>query len=375
MVTNEQSVHAALARVPKGRPSGMDRRGDLVGDLKARKLGQVAKELMKCCSRPLPNGGFLTVKEAEGGLRHVSGLMHCGRHLCPICHPFHAAERRGDLFALVGVNWEAGQHFLFTPTARHRRGVKWAELKDSIKAVAKKMQSQRRWKESVLGFTRADESTWSDKSGHHFHQHYLLTLRHGVDGDSFAEWLQGFWEKAMTKEGRTCDWDGMDREWWKPVRSEAELGLVMNYQTKDWEDDQAGETTPEDLRGALKEVTGAGTKGQTPWDWPAEVFAEVWTASKGHRWFGTAGIWKAKNAPEVTEDEIEARREAKGTAIAWIHAEDWNALAQEVRDDLLRGAYSRDMDRGQFLRWWGECSEALGGVLGLGEPPEDLEHG
>jgi hypothetical protein len=298
--------------------------------------------------------------------------MHCGKHLCPICHPFHAGERRADLQTLIGVNWDAGQHFFFTPTARHRMGVKWAELAGAIKKVSRKMQQTRRWKESVLGFTRADESTWSTRSGHHFHQHYLLTLRHEVDGAVFAEWLQGFWEKAMVKEGRSCAWEGMEREWWKAVGSEAELHQVLNYQTKEWEAEEgAGIEMPEALRGAVQEITGAGTKGQTPWDWPAEVFAEVWEASKGHRWFSAAGIWKPKNAPEVTEDEIEARREQKGEPVAWIHVEDWNGLAREVRQSLLIGAYSRRMDRDAFVSWWGERSVELGGILGIGPPPEE----
>ena len=305
------------------------------------------------------------------GLRHVSGLMHCGRHLCPICHPFHAGERRADLQTLIGVNWDQGQHFMFTPTARHRLGVKWADLAGAIKRTSRKMQQTRRWKENVLGFTRADESTWSNKGGHHFHQHYLLTLRYGTDGEAFSRWLQEFWEKAMLKEGRTCDWNNMGREWWKPVQTEGELRLVLNYQTKEWEEEGMKTDTPEALRGALQEITGAGTKGQTPWDWPAEIFAEIWEASKGHRWYGTAGIWKPKNAPEATEDDIEARREQKGTPIAWVHAEDWNALTKETREDLLTVAYSRTLDRAGFVAAWTDRSIQLGGILGFGPPPDD----
>lgn len=375
MVIQEQSCHSATARVSGGRRSGFERRAVLIRELESRRLNSVAMQLQGCCSRPIPGGELLLVKESEAGLRHVSGLMHCGRHLCPICHPFHASERRADLQTLVGVNWDAGQHFLFTPTARHRRGVLWSDLARAIKAVARKMQTQRRWKEAVLGFTRADESTWSNKGGHHFHQHYLMTLRPEVDAVAFSEWLQGFWEKAMLKEGRTCDWESMGREWWKPVQSADELRLVMNYQTKEWEEEGAKGDTPEALRGALQEITGAGNKGQTPWDWPAEVFAEVWEASKGHRWFGAAGIWKPKNAPEVTADEIEARREQKGNPVAWVHAEDWNSLTKEVRDDLLAGAYNRSMGRAEFAAWWCQKSMELGGILGLGAPPEGLTDG
>ena len=381
MVIQEQSCHSTLARVcedegaagggSRGPVSSWERRGAMIQKLESGSFKSVARQLQGCCARPIPGGGFLTVKETEGGKRHISGLMHCGRHLCPICHPFHAGERREDLQALIGVNWEAGEHFLFTPTARHRAGVRWAELAGAIKVVAKKMQGTRRWKENVLGFTRADESTWSSRGGHHFHQHYLLTLRAGADAEAFAAWLQEFWEKAMVKEGRTCDWEAMGGRWWKPVQSEEELRLVLNYQTKEWEGQGTQEGTPEALRGALEEITGAGTKGQTPWDWPAEVFAEIWKASKGHRWFGAGGIWKPKNAPEVTEDEIEERREKRGNPIAWVHAEDWNTLPMGIREDLLAGAYSRRMDRAAFLTWWEDRSRELGGILGVGEPPED----
>lgn len=378
LVIQEQSCHSMPVRVcgdgktRKPFKSGFDRRADLIRGLESKGLKSVAAQLQGCCARPIAGTEFLTVKESGAGLRHVSGLMHCGRHLCPICHPFHAGERRADLETLIGVNWEAGKHFLFTPTARHRRGVKWSELAGAIKSVSRKMQQTRRWKENVLGFTRSDESTWSTKSGHHFHQHYLLTLKNGADSEAFSLWLKDYWEKAMLKAGRTCDWDGMNREWWKPIQSEGQLHQVLNYQTKEWEEERAeGVETPEALRGAVQEITGAGTKGQTPWDWPPEVFAEIWEASKGHRWFGAAGIWKQKNAPEVTEDEIEARREQKGKPIAWVHAEDWNSLAKETRVDLLSGAYSRNMDHSGFVAWWSERSIELGGILGLGEPPEE----
>jgi len=373
LVIQEQSCHSMMARVPKARVrlSGFERRALMVKALESVGLISVARQLQGCCARPIPGGDFLTVKETEGGLRHVSGLMHCGKHLCPICHPFHAGERRADLQSLIGVNWDAGQHFFFTPTARHRMGVRWAELAKAIKKVSGKMQQTRRWKENVLGFTRADESTWSTKSGHHFHQHYLLTLKHGVDGEAFAAWLQEFWEKAMLKESRSCDWDAMGREWWRAVGSEGELRSVLNYQTKEWEDQRAEGDTPESLRDALKEITGAGTKGQTPWDWPPEVFAEVWESSKGHRWFGAGGLWKPKNAPEVTEDEIEERREQKGTPIAWVHAEDWNALTKETREDLLTVAYSRTLDRAGFVAAWMDRSIKLGGILGFGSPPDE----
>jgi len=381
LVIQEQSCHSMPARVCEdekatGQKSGggisaWERRAAMIQKLESAGCISVARQLQGCCARPIPGGEFLTVKETEAGKRHVSGLMHCGKYLCPICHPFHAGERRADLQSLIGVNWEAGEHFLFTPTARHRAGVHWADLAGAIKTVAKKMQVQRTWKENVLGFTRSDESTWSPRGGHHFHQHYLLTLRAGADAEAFAAWLQKFWEEALSKAGRTCDWTAMGGRWWKPVQTVAQLRQVLNYQTKEWEDQEAKEDTPEALRGALEEITGAGTKGQTPWDWPAKVFAEVWVASKGHRWFGAGGIWKPKNAPEVTEDEIEERREKKGTAIAWIHGEDWNMLPMGIREDLLAGAYSRRMDRAGFLQWWEDRSRELGGILGVGAPPDE----
>jgi hypothetical protein len=358
-------AHGAIAK--KGRNAILTRFKILKGLLKL-KMHQQARELMKCCSNPIPSKKFISIKEYEGK-HHIAGLTHCGRHLCPICHPFHAMVRRNDLHAMVGVCWEAGKHFLFTPTARHRRGVKWAELKAAIKIVSRKQQQQRMWKDHVLGFVRADETTFGI-NGFHFHQHYLLTLKRECNEKVFSEWLKGFWEAELRRAGRSADWSAMGRRsWWVPIRTANAALAVMNYATKEWTwDEKPGKQTPELTRGAVTEVVGAATKGQTPWDWPPAAFGEVWKASKRHRWYGTSGIWRPKNGLELTEEEIELRREAQGEDAAWIRREDWTALSMHDQQEVLAVIHS-GIGPTDFIHWLQAFNAVWGGIFQFGSPP------
>lgn len=328
---------------PSREPSMEVRRG-VIGRLRDAGEGGVADELRRCCLYPIP-GKDIQVRRGEGGGRHATGLAHCGRHLCPICHPYHQGVRRKKLKARARQVLEEhpdAQHFLLTFTARHHLGVRWIELRKAIHAVARSLQQTRRWR-ITIGHVRADETTWTT-NGHHYHQHWLVSLPGGVDADEWLAWLRDYFETRLRQHGRTAEWT---EGWARPV---TDLGSVLRYQTG----------------GIGRELTGSATKA-APWDLPPRAFAEVWEASKGCRWWSTAGCWRLTGD---TDEEIEADRERQpGEVLAYVPGVVWTYLSRETREDLHALIYDRSIDDAAFLALWERANITLGGVLGVGPPP------
>jgi hypothetical protein len=322
----------------------MEVRRGVVGRLRDANRGVVADELRRCCLYPIP-GKDIQIRKGEGG-RHATGLAHCGRHLCPICHPYHQSVRRKKLELRAGRVLEEhpdAQHWLLTFTARHHLGVRWIELRKAIHAVARSLQQTRRWR-ITIGHVRADETTWTS-NGHHYHQHWLVSLPRGVDAEEWLAWLQDYFETRLRQHGRTAEWT---QGWARPV---TDLESVLRYQTGG---------------GIGRELTGSATKA-APWDLPAKAFAEIWEASKGCRWWSTAGCWRLSGD---TDEEIEADRERQpGEVVAYVPGVVWTYLSRETREDLHALIYDRAIDDAGFLELWARANVALGGVLGVGPPP------
>jgi hypothetical protein len=294
----------------------------------------------------LPLPGWDIKIRAEGDHRSLVGLQHCGRHLCPVCHPYHQATRRAKLEArLPEVIAEQSARYLFvTVTARHHLGVRWKDLRRDIHSVTRSLQQTRRWR-VTLGHIRSDETTWG-KHGHHFHQHWLIAIPENVEPEEWLGWMKGYIESRLLALGRTADWQP---GWWQEVPA-SELVNVARYQTE----------------GIGWELTGAATK-KAPWDMPPAAFAEVWESSRGCRWWSTAGCFRIKGD---TDEEIEAERQARpGEVIAWVPGIVWTSLSRDTREDLLELIADRTLSREQFLALWSRANIALGGVLGVGPPP------
>jgi hypothetical protein len=302
---------------------------------------------------------------------------HCGRAICPNCAPFAAARRREQLQPLVAGNATAGRHFHVVLTLRHHFGVRWKELAGALKTIWRRMQQRVRWsgrkasevQGEVLGFVRADEVTFG-KNGWHHHCHVLLTLRQDVDPEAFREWFQTYWEQQAKKEGRSANFTAQDG-WFEEIHP-ARLADVAEYVTKGADLDKGVVPREDGLERAASfadaqilehvaagEVLGGPAKhGAAPWDVPPERFVELWTESKGHRWFGVGGIWRTKKLEELADDDTAAaERETVGEELVSIDSERWKELfrhrgAREARAWLLGIVSNRDVDRDTFLREW-----------------------
>lgn len=342
-------------------------------------VGEVAWRVAKCGTVAHGNTEQVSVRESAGGSRHVAGIAHCNRAVCPACAPFLAAKRREQLAPLVAANVGAGRHFHLVLTLRHRLGSKWLELASAKKAIWKRIQQRVRWRGKkgegageVLGFVRADEVTYG-RHGWHDHSHVLLTLRADVDPVEFFEWFRLAWEAGARQEGRTADLQAQDR-WWSEI-APARLGDVAGYVTKA-ADEARGVVPREDgaetaaafadaellEHVAAAEVLGGAAKhGAAPWDIALEHperYVELYTASKGFRWFSTSGIWKTKKLEELEDDDAAgAEREKTGEVLVEVSTERWNDLmrhrqAREARAWLLGMIANPEVDRATFLREW-----------------------
>ncbi len=316
-------------------------------------LGRVAWKLSTCGSSAIPTtdpGAKIALKmRPDGTGRHFSGVMHCNRVLCPCCSAYIVAGRLEQLLPLVAQNKDKGRHVFLTLTLRHHMGVEWAELASALKASWKEMLQQRRFRDSVQGGVRQDETTWG-QHGHHFHSHIVLTLQEGIDPSDFTTWFQARFAQAATRRERTCEW----REgWWSEVSADRLVDAVAYTQKPG---------------GGLEHLIGAellagGAKaGSRPWDLPDDVYAEVWRASKGHRWFSSFGIWRLrKDDEQKTDEQVAAEtREATGEEVRSVPVVDWKRLTP-TQADLLQGlVLNPRLAREQVLRAWDCFWLALG---------------
>jgi hypothetical protein len=320
-------------------------------------LGRAAWKLATCGSSAIPvegDDGKVALKmKSDGTARHFSGVMHCNRVLCPCCSAYIVAGRLEQLRPLVQENKDAGRHLFLTLTLRHHMGVRWNDLASALKGAWRELLQQRRFRESVQGGIRQDETTWG-QHGHHFHSHIVLTLEEGIDPSDFTTWFQARFAQAATSRDRTCEWrDG----WWSEVSPERLVDAVAYTQKPG---------------GGLQHLIGAemlagGAKaGSRPWDLPDDVYAEVWRDSRGHRWFSSFGIWRLRKDDEKkTDEEVAAdARQATGEEVRSVPLSQWKRLTP-TQADLLQGlVLNPHLSREQALRAWDCFWVALGQSLG-----------
>lgn len=316
-----------------------------------RRLFRASEELARCGVAALPGEGVVAVR-SNGRSRHLSGVLYCGRHLCPSCGGFAAARRREALEDVVPRVANQGRHVHAVFTLRHRAGVRWRDLRDVQKTIWRGMVQTKEWRGAVLGFVRADETTFG-RNGHHFHVHALITLAPNVDAESFQRWIESYWRRRARAEGRTAEWaDG----WWSEVAPDALLSVVR-YGTKSAESpaaSQLGHVVMAEVLG------GSGKRGAAPWSLPPLAFAEVWFESKRHRWFAVGGIWRSEAAAAVeTEEGAAAERETHGVPIATVTREVWRALPRETKQWVIGLVANRELTDADVVRqlvWLVEAS-------------------
>lgn len=315
--------------------------------------GGVASEVAKCSSWLL--GPWMTVNKGEKGHRHLSGLNHCERNLCPVCAPYLAAKRQEKLAPIVaGLVAKGGLRFVYLVlTLRHHHGAKWRELYDTLRACQRDIGKHRRWKEAVAGSIRTLETTHG-QHGHHPHDNLILAIPEGEDLEGFMAWIEERFQALAKKRGRSADWRP---GWWSEVEPEA-LGQVVGYLAAD---DKLNAPPA-----VLREALGAPTKHQPVWCMPGKAFAEVWRDSKGVRWFGVGGCFKDAET-DKTDEELGEERETTGEVLAHIPKEVWKSWKPQERRDRL--AILSDASLA-----WEQVAPVLvawGGVLGApGDPWE-----
>jgi REP element-mobilizing transposase RayT len=330
----------------------------------SRLAHDAAETLAKCGIARVPGDGVVTVRSNGKGGRHLSGVIHCGRHLCPDCGPFNASRRREVLEKHAAEVAELGDHYHAVFTLRHHLGVRYKELRDAVKGTFRAMTQTRTWRDSALGFVRSDEITYG-ANGHHFHIHLLVTVEKGTDGDSVRDWVKDYWQTKAREFGRTAEWtDG----WWSPV-SAGDLEKVVRYGTK-----LADEGTPSQGLAHLvasEVLGGTAKKGSAPWDLPDLAYLEVWAGSKGQRWMSTSGIWRTPKIEAVESDEAaSAEREKVGFPLATIDRAIWGLLPREVREWVCGLMDNFELTDEQFLdRISGMFGADLVRCEAVAEPP------
>lgn len=136
------------------------------------------KAQRECLRRTI--GKTMGVRAGGEGPAGFSGLVHCGRVLCPNCGPRIATVRREEINNGIS-NWRAaGGRILFgTLTLRHHRGQSFRELAHAISECWRAATGGRSWMsdQKVHGIThiiRVWEEKWSPETGWHLHVHFLL---------------------------------------------------------------------------------------------------------------------------------------------------------------------------------------------------------
>lgn len=350
--THNQSCPSATARVSG---HGAQAHAALVTYLVEEGFIEVAGEVARCCSMPRPMNTWVTVHQRPDGKRHVGGLAHCGRMVCPICAPYLMASRMEVLERRVaqlkqkeGLRW-----FLYTPTIRHRKGAKWRPLVEVMRSVSRRMIQRKPWRDAVVGWVRVLETTYG-WAGHHPHEHYLLVVKASDEweAEGFFQWVQETFERLIREEGRTCDWQP---GWWQEVEKGEETRMLHYF----------GEAAKMGTRGgdALHEVMGSTTKHQPVWSIPAAAFAEIWADSKNIRWFGVGGVMRDQET-EKSDEEIEEERKSTDPIVACVNTSVWKSWSPRDRRDRMVVARDPSLPLGDFLRAW----RAWGGIVGT--PPD-----
>ena len=301
----------------------------------------VIRSLERCGLATMPGGGWVGFNAGKDTAAFVSGVLWCQRWCCPCCGTFAQRRRREALVEQAPVVAAAGRTFLFTPTVRHRMGVRYVALRQALGNVTRRMKKHRQWR-SVLADVRADEVTYGT-SGFHLHKHILLTLPRTADADAFRDWLRDFWEEQARLEGRTCQWpEGGD--WWTEVAPERVAGAAA-YLQKLGELDVGGL-----LSVAAGEVLGGSAKrGSEPWAMPAHAYVEMWHGSKRQRTFGVGGLWRSKKVEsvEADEDAADARAQTEA-AFARVERPVWRELDMVTRA-WLKGSLANKTLRAEWI--------------------------
>lgn len=346
---------------PRVSGYGYQARAALVGALVEDGCLEVAGEVAHCSSFILGAGRGMTLHENEEGRRHLGGMNHCGRACCPICGPYLMAKRMEALHPVAErlAEDEGLRFFYLVMTIRHKKGGRFRELVRILRLCQRNLvQNRAKWRKVIEGHIRVLESTHT-RNGHHPHENMILAADAGIDADAFFAWLQKQFEKTARKHKRTAEWaevgqDGTPHPWWSEIPRD-ELGKVVNYLGSD---EKMGRPPA-----ALREALGSAHKHQPLWAMEPRAFAEVWTESKGLRWFDVGGVFRTV-ATDKTDEELNEERVETAPAIGYVPRDVFRTWTGAEKRDRQAVLVDRTLMKAQAL----EYLVAVGGVVG--PPPE-----
>ena len=329
---------------------GHQAKAALVDYLVASGENLAARGVAACSSFLL--GATATINQGEGGKRHIGGLNHCGRMLCPVCAPYLMARRLEALESVAAkIAADPGlRHFMAVLTLRHHLGGSWKVLVKALRKMQTGLRQGHQWRDLVEGYIRLLESTFG-RNGHNPHEHLIISVRadEGWNPEEFFAWIQALCDRQARKAGRTTEWkDG----WWSEIPRDRLLQATRYLA----ESDKMGTT-------ALREAASAATKHQPIWTIPAKPYAEIYTESRGTKWFGTGGCWSSEEV-DKTDEELNEERQDAGQVVAHILGDTWKTWTPKERRDRLAVITDKGIPWADLV----PCILTWGVVLG---PPPD----
>lgn len=221
---------------------------------------------LRACGHTAVDGSGVMVRMTPGSSGSscragFAGLATCGSvWACPVCAAKVAAERAGELGAVLTAAGEAGhQVAMVTLTVRHRQGQSLRQVWGAVTKGWSRVTSGKAWRSDqrrygVQGWARAVEVTHG-ASGWHVHVHAVMVYD-GTDYDAHAlgasMWSR--WSAGIEKAGfdAVAGSGGLDVQ----VSRGGDMGALGRYLAK-----QGADLASEATMGAFKQAKG---KNRTP---------------------------------------------------------------------------------------------------------------
>lgn len=316
------------------------------------------KRQRSCMTGALGSTVGIRVSERGAG---VSGVMHCGRVMCPACGPKIAVERRSDIERAVDAHRANGGTVLFmTLTLRHSRADTLGELVGVRSGGWKAVTGGKSWLRDRLTFgvghyIRALEEKWSIENGWHVHVHLLVFIDHPPGSPAAALAVEGLLPAMFTRWRSYAVKAGMRAPLLRGQEAHEVTGDEAGKAMGDYFAKQASETVNDAARDMAWEMSNPNGKGRGDSFTPAEIlgmavdgddtsaalWAEYEREMKGARtivW--SQGLRESLCMDEERTDEAIAEEEA-GTVedtVLSMTGRSWMKLARirGARYELLR---------------------------------------
>lgn len=269
----------------------------------------------------------------------LRNLAVCGSHLCPVCGPRVAAQRRDEVGTVLEKAKEVGGlvPVLLTLTARHKAGDSLAALLGPLKEAQRRWRNHRAHKafrRSTVGTVSAFEVTHG-RNGWHPHFHLLVFIK----ADSPAKALRSIaalrspWSAALDAVGLSCGRAGFKAVVaWDGGRYLAKWDASKEMTKAQAKTAKQGGRSPAQL---LRDSHEGDKRAGRLWaEWAAAMKGRsVLRFSPGLKDWAGVGTVSDEEAATLEEEEVER-------LITVIETDKWQAAKRAglCRDSLLRSA-------------------------------------